>query len=143
MIFFSCSSFFLLNSLGFFNFSEYQTLIPIISFPCQYEPNVTIFLFTRVRSSCYIYIQIYYYVGVAVANINVLISFVCFDSALYSNYFGLVKKFHAEQVFHIDFLEFLCGFGYFVPCRIIIIARLLNTILVNLPISSFVEALEK
>lgn len=46
----------------------------------------------RVRSI----FNIFSYVRIAVTNVYVLISFVCFDPALYANYFGLVKKFHAE-----------------------------------------------
>ena len=56
-----------------FSLSPYQTLTPIIYFPCQKEPMVTIFLFTRVSNSCSIYI-----IKILHLDHNFLYEYVCF-----------------------------------------------------------------
>lgn len=73
------------------------------------------------------------------------VSFISFDPALYSDNFGLIEKFHTKKVFYIYFLKFQrwCCRRNLIPGGLFIVSWLLISIIMHLPISTFVEALEK
>lgn len=81
---------------------------------------------------------------VAVTNINVFISFICFDSALNPNNFGLVEKFHTEQMLHVHLFVLLSRcWRHLISSCIIVISWFLVSFVMDLAIPSSIKALEK
>lgn len=84
------------------------------------------------------------YVWVAVTNINVFISFICFDSTLNPNNFGLVEKFHTEEMLHVHLFVLLSrGRRNFISSCIIVVSWFLVSFVMDLAIPSSIKTLEK